>query len=199
MVRTRPSGTGDNRGEGWRAAPRRGAGRAVKSPRQSPPPTAACTGLAAAPSLPYVGRLACALGVVFLAGAGGTALIRAGTAFEHGWWLVAYLALVGGISQLLLGTGTAWIRSQSCAPARNPRWPRSELVLWNVGMLVVPVGVFIDRDAPVLAGSALLLRGLILFATGLPRSLREATAAMKGWERAYLAVVPDQRTSSRYR
>jgi hypothetical protein len=62
-------------------------------------------------------------------------------------------------------------------------------VLWNVGTLAVPVGVFIERDAPVLAGSALLLAALALFAVDLRRSLRKAHRGTDGWERAYLAVV----------
>jgi hypothetical protein len=135
------------------------------------------------------GRRAGALGAGFLVAAGATALIRAAVPFEHGWWLVAYLALVGGISQVLLGTGAALIRSYTSSAAYGPTWLRSELALWNAGTVAVPLGVFIGRDTPILAGSALLLGALALFAAGLRLSLREASRSGVGWERAYLVVV----------
>jgi hypothetical protein len=47
-------------------------------------------------------RLSLGLGLTFLAAAMPTAALSATNPFEHGWWLVAYLALVGGVGQLLL-------------------------------------------------------------------------------------------------
>ena len=57
--------------------------------------------------------------------------------FERGWWLTAYLFLVGGLAQLLL------IRGQEVLTA-GPREPPASLIwmqwgLWNVGTATVAV------------------------------------------------------------
>jgi NAD-dependent dihydropyrimidine dehydrogenase PreA subunit len=46
--------------------------------------------------------------------AAAAAVVRSGQPFGHGWWLVAFLALVGGLSQVALGGGQ---RALAGAPA----------------------------------------------------------------------------------
>jgi hypothetical protein len=117
-------------------------------------------------------RLSLGLGLAFLAAAAPAAALRATQPFEHGWWLVAYLLLVGGLSQLLLGPGRTWLLSR--VGRSQPRVARlwGELVLWNVGTCAVPIGVFTDSASTVLAASAVLLIALIMYAAGLNRTDR---------------------------
>ena len=108
---------------------------------------------------------ACA-GVSALAAAG-VAVLRAQNPFEHGWWLVAYLFLVGACAQFLLGRGQ---QASVERPDRlSTRRLTAELVLWNLGVALVPVGVFADSTAAVDAGTVSLLAALWLFATAVER------------------------------
>lgn len=134
-------------------------------------------------------RLSRGLALAFLLAAALAAALRTTTPFEHGWWLVAYLALVGGLAQLLLAPGRASGLSRVGA-AHPPRaWLWCELALWNVGTLVVPVGVFTDGASAVLGGSIVLLTALVLYAAGLRRAARKARRSARGWERAYYALI----------
>jgi hypothetical protein len=101
---------------------------------------------------------------VFALAAAAVAVARSGQPFEHGWWLVAFLGLVGGLSQVALGEG-----QRALAGCRVPTRPAgrvlvAELVLWNLGTVVVPVGVFAGAPAVVAVGSVALLAALALFA-----------------------------------
>jgi hypothetical protein len=85
--------------------------------------------------------------------------------FEHGWWLVAYLALVGALSQLILGAGQLTLAADLPRTSLSHRTVGAELVLWNVGAAVVPFGVFTETPTVVAAGSVVLLAALALFAS----------------------------------
>jgi hypothetical protein len=89
------------------------------------------------------------------------AIIRSQVSFDHGWWLVAYLALVGALSQLILGSGQLSLGTAFA----GPRILASEVVLWNLGVVLVPVGVFAGAPGLVAVGSVVLLSALALFAT----------------------------------
>ena len=103
------------------------------------------------------------------------------TPFGHGSWLAAYLVLVGGISQLVLGAGRLVLRTPSPTPARL----RAQLALWNLGSLAVPAGVLADASTLVTVGSVALLWALALFAAGATGVRREARHRAA----AYVAVV----------
>jgi hypothetical protein len=110
--------------------------------------------------------------VAALVAALAAAVARSHQPFEHGWWLVAYLALVGALSQFLLASGQlAFIRTR-CRIRRYGRLLRTELVLWNLGTVLVPAGVFATVPAVVALGSLSLLAALALFAraTTIPRA-----------------------------
>ena len=66
--------------------------------------------------------LACA--TCFLVAAVAAAVTRAVVSYAHGWWLVAYLLLVGCIAQALLGTGAPLRASRTGAFVRLPDTPR---------------------------------------------------------------------------
>jgi hypothetical protein len=123
--------------------------------------------------------LACA-GVLIVAG-GGVAAVNSAVPFGHGSWLAAYLVLVGGVSQGVLGAGRLALDVPPLSRALSP----AQLVLWNVGALAVPAGVLGGAPALVTAGSVALLCALALFAAearGVRRELRRRAVV-------YLAIV----------
>jgi hypothetical protein len=112
---------------------------------------------------------ACA-GVLIVAG-GGVAAVNSAAPFGHGSWLAAYLVLVGGVSQGVLGAGRLALHVPPLTRALSP----AQFVLWNVGSLAVPAGVLSDAPTLVTAGSLALLCALALFAAearGLRREVR---------------------------
>ena len=102
--------------------------------------------------------------------------------FERGWWLTAYLFLVGGLAQLLL------IRGQDALTA-GPREPPASLVwaqwgLWNAGTAIVAVADMAQVMAGVDAGSVALLLALVLYQVGARRARAEVRAtSFRTWVR----------------
>lgn len=95
--------------------------------------------------------------------AGGlVAAIDSAAPFGHGSWLAAYLVLVGGVSQLLLGLGCLFLPASAPSPALR----RAQIALWNAGNLAVAGGVLSSTAALVTAGSVALLAALGCFAFG---------------------------------
>lgn len=110
-----------------------------------------------------------ALSAALIVAGGMVAAINSATPFAHGSWLAAYLVLVGGVAQLVLGFG----RLALPVPASSERLRRAQVVLWNVGSLAVAAGVLTGVAAVVTLGSAVLLVALTCFAAGA-RSGRDA-------------------------
>lgn len=128
-------------------------------------------------------------GSAFVLAAVAVAVANAREPFDHGWWLVAYLALVGGLSQLILGAGQVRLAARFDAPIRRDRVLAAELILWNVGTVLVPVGVLSNAPGAVASGSVLLMAALALFA-GAARALpRQRRGRDRLWAYAYFAVV----------
>jgi hypothetical protein len=118
-------------------------------------------------------------GAMASAGAAGIiAIANAIAPIDHGWWLVAYLALVGGLSQSLLGTGLSAlaIRTGARRPAESTTW--SQFVLWNTGVVLVAAADLTAVSVGVLVGSVLLLAALGFFAVALRRTSATAVAPM---------------------
>ena len=103
------------------------------------------------------------LGGALVVAGGLVAAINSATPFAHGSWLAAYLVLVAGVSQVLLGVGRLALLVRE--PPR--RLIRAQLLLWNAGSVAVPAGVLADAALPVTAGSAALLAALACFAAGV--------------------------------
>lgn len=78
--------------------------------------------------------------------------------YDHGIWLVAYLLLVGTVAQYLLARGQAEL-----APEAPHELTLFEALLWSIGVITVPLGVFVDVRILVAVGSAALLAALFLF------------------------------------
>lgn len=92
------------------------------------------------------------------------AAVNTTTPITRGWWLVAYLVLVGAVSQMLLGPGLIAITEHSGARSPSDKVMHAQLVLWNVGTVTVAVADLASMPAGVLAGSFLLLVALGAFA-----------------------------------
>lgn len=78
-------------------------------------------------------------------------------------WMAAYLVLVAGLAQLLLGVGQALLAAD--VPSRT--WVALEFVLFNAGNAGVIVGALTDRFFIVAGGEVLfaIALGLFLFGT----------------------------------
>lgn len=124
-------------------------------------------------------------GLAYLAAAGSVAVVHAVTGVTRGWWLVAFLSLVGGVAQLLLGPGLLALVGRSGARVPSPRQVLAELVLWNGGTAAVALADLADSMAGVLAGSVLLLAALVLFARGLRAARATAHRRWPAWDLAY--------------
>ena len=120
-------------------------------------------------------------GAVSIVLGGLVAAINSATPFDHGSWLAAYLVLVAGVSQLVLGIGSLALLANRPSPATT----RMQLGLWNLGNVAVAGGVFAGAPAVVVAGSAALLVALASFAISVGRGRRDA----RGWVLAYHANV----------
>ena len=83
----------------------------------------------------YTWAFTAAAGAMIVVG-GLVAAINSAAPFAHGSWLAAYLVLVGGVAQLLLGVGCLGLP----APRLSARLRRTQLGLWNVGNAAVASG-----------------------------------------------------------
>lgn len=120
-----------------------------------------------------------------LAGGGAAvAYVLSGLYWLH--WLALHLALLGGVSQLVLGAGQFF----TCAFLATDPPPRrlvgAQLATWNAGTVLVAAGVSANLPGLVEAGAALLGGGLTLFAIALRgmdrRSLQKAPWALRWYQ-----------------
>lgn len=115
-------------------------------------------------------------GVLIVVG-GLVAAVNSAAPFAHGSWLAAYLVLVGGVAQALLGIGRAALASAQAVVTR-----RRELGLWHIGTVLVALGVLLDGPAIVALGSAALLVALTSFAAA-------AVGEPRRWRLAYHGLI----------
>ena len=97
-------------------------------------------------------------------------------------WMVAYLVLVAGVAQGVLGLGQALLAPRLPPPA----WRFGEWLLFNLGNAGVIAGTLLAAPALVTAGTALFVAALAAFLLG-------ARGAAAGWLlrvfRAVLAIA----------
>jgi hypothetical protein len=130
-----------------------------------------------------------AAALVSLAAAAVAIAVLVAEPFNHGGWLVAYLVLVGFLAQLLLGRGQAALLSAGGLPA-PPRGVRlAQALLWNLGVIAVPVGVLAETRLAVVAGSVSLIAALLsLWRTARP-ALTAAAARPSPLVRGYACLL----------
>ena len=76
------------------------------------------------------------IGAICVVAGGLVAALSGPTGFEQGSWLAAYLVLVGGVAQIALGGGQAWLARR----VPRARSTRIEAWSWNVGAAAVVRG-----------------------------------------------------------
>lgn len=126
-----------------------------------------------------------ALGGALIVAGGLVAAVNSAAPFAHGSWLAAYLVLVGGVSQVVLGLG----RLALPMPGPSVRLGLAQLILWNVGSLAVPAGVLGGETALVTLGSVILLVALASFAIGARAWPRVARGRVIAYHAVILALA----------
>jgi hypothetical protein len=117
--------------------------------------------------------------------------ILAAEPFDHGRWLVAYLVLVGFLAQLLLGVGQEALQAVGGRAGLPRRARHAQVLLWNLGVIAVPVGVLAETRLAVVAGSLSLIAALASLAMTARRALAEALVCRSwlGWGYAALLAA----------
>lgn len=119
-------------------------------------------------------RLFCAIGSAAVVVGGLVAAVTRPLDLELGSWVSAFLVLVAGVGQIVLGAGQSWI-----VDARTPdRLVRGELLTWNAGSAMTILGTLLGEPPVTTVGGALLALSLAVFFA----ATRESSGA-PGWVR----------------
>jgi hypothetical protein len=103
---------------------------------------------------------------------------------ELGSWLAAFLVLVGGVAQIVLGAGQAWL-----CDGRPPRRQLiSEAAAWNVGVATTIAGSLVALPVLTSVGGIAMAVALVLFLHGTRASASGPRRALATY-RAVLVVV----------
>jgi nitrite reductase (NO-forming) len=108
-------------------------------------------------------------------------------------WLALHLALLGGVSQLVLGAGQFFVCAFLATTPPSRRLVGAQLAVWNVGTLAVAIGVPLKVDAVVDGGAVLVAGGLVLYLASLSamqrRSLQQARWAVRWYQASASCLV----------
>lgn len=121
------------------------------------------------------------VGSVLIVAGGLVAAVSRPTGFEKGPWVAAFLVLVGGVAQILIGGGQAGLVAQ--VPSRAVL--AAELVTWNLGCAATVVGTLVASPPLTTLGGVALIASLVIF----------LVAVLTAWARpglartAYVTVV----------
>jgi hypothetical protein len=103
------------------------------------------------------------IGSVSVVAGGLVAALTRPTGFELGSWLAAYLVLVGGVAQIALGTGQAWLADE---PPRATA-VNAEVATWNLGVAATVVGTLAAAPVVTTLGGIATALALVLFLVGV--------------------------------
>jgi nitrite reductase (NO-forming) len=130
--------------------------------------------------------------IVALLASAGAALGYAVTEREWLHWLALHLAMLGGVSQLILGAGQFFVCAFLATTPPSRRMIAAQLLAWNVGTVLVAVGEPTATVSLVDLGAVLIAVGLGLFAAAMRgmqrRSLQRARWAVR-WYQACAACL----------
>jgi nitrite reductase (NO-forming) len=135
-----------------------------------------------------------AAGIAFLLAGAIVATIGATTGWAPAHWLALHLVFVGGVSQLVLGAGQFFAGAFLATDPPRRALVGLQLAAWNIGSVLVAVGVVRGVQIAVDAGGVMLAIGLAGFVGGLRglrgRSLQRAPWALRWYEAgaAFLGV-----------
>ncbi len=119
------------------------------------------------------------VGAVAVVAGGAVAAVTRPTGFELGPWLAAFLVLVGGVAQIALGAGQAWVADRVPASATV----RSELAVWNVGLAATMAGSLLPAPLLTALGAVAVLIALALFLSATRPHHDAAAAVAPRWAR----------------
>ncbi|HEX5191159.1 MAG TPA: hypothetical protein VFW09_00030 [Solirubrobacteraceae bacterium] len=101
-------------------------------------------------------------------------------------WLALHLALLGGVSQLVLGAAQFFVCAFLATTPPSRRLLIAQLAVWNLGTALVAVGIPVADRLLVDCGGGLIGLGLLLFAVSLRamqrRSLQRARWAVRWYQ-----------------
>jgi hypothetical protein len=124
------------------------------------------------------------VGFASITAGGVVAAVTRPTGFELGSWLAAFLVLVGGIAQIALGIGQAWMAER---PPRSAT-VTAEVVTWNLGLVATIVGSLASAPVVTAAGAVAIVVALVLFLRGVG-SAADAARGPRLLYRGVIAVV----------
>ncbi|HVW16744.1 MAG TPA: hypothetical protein VHB30_00720, partial [Solirubrobacteraceae bacterium] len=131
--------------------------------------------------------------LVMLAAAAVALIAHAATDDERLRWLALHLALLGGVSQLVLGAGQFFVCAFLATTPPSRRFAGAQLAVWNVATVAIAVGVPTSATPLVDAGGVLAVAGLVLFLASLramqARSLQRAKWAVHWYEGSATCLV----------
>ena len=134
-------------------------------------------------------------GLSFTAAGAAAAVWNATERLAHGWWLVSFLVLVGGVAQLLFGAGRAALGPAALGITAAWWDLRAQAALWNAGTPLVALGVMAGARLAVVTGTALLLCALAAMGAEL-RARRNVVQRGRAWQGAYVALLVFLATSA---
>jgi nitrite reductase (NO-forming) len=148
------------------------------------------------PAGPRPSDLLAAFFAAALAMLAAAALATVADAITGDWrlhWLALHLALLGGVSQLVLGAGQFFVCAFLATSPPSRRLAGAQLGVWNAGTVLVAVGVPTGTPALTEAGAVLVAAGLVLFAGSMRamqrRSLQRARWAVRWYQASATSLV----------
>lgn len=104
-------------------------------------------------------------------------------------WLALHLALLGGVSQLIVGVGQFFVCSYLATTPPPMKLLRAQLVAWNVGAVLVAIGVVGGTSVIAEVGVVFVLAGIVLLAVGI-NAMRKSSLQTARWAiQWYLAAA----------
>lgn len=101
-------------------------------------------------------------------------------------WLALHLALLGGVSQLVIGAGQFFVCAFLATTPPSRTMVAAQLAVWNLGTALVAIGVVTTVHPLVDAGGILVVVGLVLFGLSMRamqgRSLQRARWAVRWYQ-----------------
>lgn len=129
---------------------------------------------------------------LFVAGAVAGMLTALDAVGDDGRWIAIHLILLGGVSQLILGAAQFFSTAYLATDPPSSKMIRAQLIVWNLGVLLVVASVPSGVLPLVDAGAVLIVSGLALFVRALrsleARSLQTARWAIR-WYYACAALL----------
>ena len=118
--------------------------------------------------------------LIMLAASAAAAITYAVTGDARLHWLALHFALLGGVSQLILGAGQFFVCAFLATTPPGRRLVAAQLAAWNSGTVLVALGVTTATTPAVDAGAILLASGLVAFAWSL-RSMQRRSLQRARW------------------